>query len=67
LHICLILKINSESDLNDNNKFYILITTAYAKTEEEFTKFKQQNLKSNKHPNQIPIHIVGESIDSFIN
>lgn len=65
--MCILLKINSKSDLYDKNKFYVLITTAYAKTEEEFTKFKQQNLKSTKHLNQIPIHIVGESIDSFIN
>lgn len=66
LHLILILKVNSKSDINDNNKYYTCFITSFCKNDEEFEIFKKQGYKSLNHPEQIPVHIIGESIDSFI-
>jgi hypothetical protein len=61
IHLIISVKVNSNSDTNGNNKFYVLFVTSYLKNEIEFKKFKQQNFKSLNHSNQIPIQIIGES------
>lgn len=58
-HLIVSIKVNSKSDLNNNNnKFYILFVTCYLKNEKGFKTFNKQGNKSLLHPNQIPVTII---------
>lgn len=45
LHLILILKVNSKSDIYDNNKYYTCFVTSYLKDKNKFKEFQKNRFK----------------------
>lgn len=63
LHLCLSMKINSNTLEDGSKEYYVLFTTCFTKTGDLWYKFQKQGHMSKQHPEQMPALIVGENIE----
>lgn len=65
-HLCVIIKINSNT-VNNQKEYYVQMTTMFVDDDKEYDKLVKNGYLSTKHPDQIPITIIGQSFQQVFN
>ena len=61
-HLCVIIKINSKT-VNTKKEYYVQMTTMFIDDDKEYDNLVKNGYLSTKHPDQVPITIIGQSFE----